>query len=108
MDKLNSIVNMLILFFVAVAYFLLITTNFYQVSGAVIKQVFKINELPSSDSITFKSYSFQWASISCALLCIITVFKTNIDPILKLMKYSIYCVGSYFVFVFVSLIMRIA
>lgn len=36
LSKFNSLVNMLLLFFVCIAYFLLVATNFYQVAGAVL------------------------------------------------------------------------
>lgn len=46
----------------------------------------------------------QWACIIMTGICVSTLFKSDIDPILKLMKYSIYCVGAYFIFVFMNLI----
>lgn len=45
----------------------------------------------------------QWACIISSLICITTLFKTDIDPILKLIKYSIYCVIFYAIFVAVAL-----
>ena len=38
-STLNSLVNMLLLFFVCIAYYLLIATNFYQISSAIIKLI---------------------------------------------------------------------
>lgn len=45
----------------------------------------------------------QWACIICSLICTFTMFKTDIDPLLKLIKYSIYCVIFYAIFVAVAL-----
>ena len=46
----------------------------------------------------------QWACIITSIICISTLFKTDIDPILKLIKYSIYCVAAYFIYVLVNVI----
>lgn len=42
-DRLNSIVNMLLFFFVCVAYFILITHNFYEVSSALLSGLLPYN-----------------------------------------------------------------
>lgn len=101
MSTLNSLVNMLLLFFVCIAYYLLIVNNFFQISVAIIGQ---ITEYKEPEKITFEEYSMQWACIICALLCLATIFKTNIDPILKLIKFSIYCVIFYGIFILVNFI----
>ena len=73
--KFNSLVNMLLLFFVCIAYFLLVATNFYQTSAAIIKLV-KPSYIPRKTSeISFDTYSMQWACILTAMLCIPTLFR---------------------------------
>lgn len=51
--KFNSIVNALLLFFVCIAYYLLVATNFYQLSAAVIKLAKPSYNPPKSNVITF-------------------------------------------------------
>lgn len=106
LSKLNSAVNMFLLFFVCIAYYLLIATNFFQISLALI-QSFKDFTPPDSKSINFNEYSMQWACIICSFICISTLFKTDVEPILKLIKYSVYCVAAYFLFVLANLIRQI-
>lgn len=104
-NTLNSMVNMLLLFFVCIAYYLLIATNFYQISAAIVQQI-KHFDIPTE--ITFDVYSMQWACIICSLVCISTLFKADIDPILKLIRFSIYCVIFYGIFILVNLIRLLA
>ncbi len=56
----------------------------------------------------FSVVSMQWACIICSLVCISTLFKTDIDPILKLIRFSIYCVIFYAIFILVNLIRLLA
>jgi sodium-coupled neutral amino acid transporter 9 len=106
LSKINSFVNMFLLFFVCIAYYLLISTNFFQISVALIKS-FKDFTPPDSNTINFNEYSMQWSCIICSVVCISTLFKTDVDPILKLIRFSIYCVAAYFLFVFANLVRQL-
>lgn len=64
-DKLNSIVNMLLFFFVCVAYFILVTHNFYEISSAILAG-FLPYDPPKSNEIVLSKYSIQWAAILTA------------------------------------------
>lgn len=77
LDKLNSTVNMLLLFFVCFVYFLLVVQNFFQVTVSII-QSFKNFTPPKTTTITFEEYSFQWASIICLAFSTPLFFKKDI------------------------------
>lgn len=46
----------------------------------------------------------QWACIISSCLCIATLYKSNLDLILKLLKYSIYCVMVYSIYIIINVI----
>lgn len=105
-DKLNSIVNMLLFFFVCVAYFVLITHNFYEVSSAILAG-FLPYDPPKSSEIVFNKYSIQWAAILTVFALKPMLFRKEVDFILKLMGYSIYFIFAYVVFILFNLIRHI-
>lgn len=105
-DKINSVVNMLLFFFVCVAYFILITHNFYEVSSAILKGIFPYNP-PGSHEIIFSKYSLQWAAIITLFVLKQVLFRKEIDFILKLMGYSMYAIAAYAIFILLNLFRHI-
>jgi sodium-coupled neutral amino acid transporter 9 len=98
---------MLLFFFVCIAYFILITRNFYEVSSAILEGIFPYNA-PGSSQIVFSKYSLQWAAIIAFLVLKQFLFRKELDFMLKLMGYSIYCIAAYAVFILLNLIRHIA
>ena len=75
LGKFNSFVNMGMLFFACIAYFLLVATNFYQVSASIIQIVKPSYHPPKTSQIEFEEYSMQWACIISALICSPNLFR---------------------------------
>ena len=97
---------MLLFFFVCIAYFILITRNFYEVSSAILEGILPYNA-PGSHHIVFSKYSLQWAAIITLFVLKQFLFKKETDFILKLMGYSMYCIAAYAVFILLNLIRHI-
>ncbi len=88
----NSLVNITLLFFVCIGYYLLIVDNLYMVTSAV---------------ITFDGYSKEFAAVIATLICIPMIFMKEIDMLLKFFKYTIYCVIAFGVFIAVTVVKEI-
>lgn len=85
----NSIVNVSLLFFVCIGYYLLIVNNLYMVSKTLLQ---------------FDGYNQQWAAVIATLICLPMIFMKEIDKLLKFFKYTIYCVIAFGVFIAATVI----
>lgn len=62
---------------------------------------------PKTNTINFQEYSIQWATLICAAFCAPLLFWKSIDGLLKIFKYTIYCVMAYGIFILASLFRQI-
>lgn len=62
-STINSTVNMMLFFFSCVAYFVLVTHNFYEVSSVLLTNVFTSYEPPASQDFVITKYSTQWSAV---------------------------------------------
>lgn len=74
-NTINSIVNMMSFFFTCVAYFVLVTHNFYEVSSALLNNMFSSYQPPASQDFVLTKYSNQWAAIIAFFAIKKLVFK---------------------------------
>jgi amino acid permease len=86
----NSMVNVSLLFFVCIGYYLLIVDNLYMVINALF------------------SLKQEYAAIIATAICLPMLFLKEIDMLLKYFKYTIYCVIAFGVFIAVTVIKEIA
>jgi amino acid permease len=86
----NSMVNVSLLFFVCIGYYLLIVDNLYMVINALF------------------SLKQEFAAIIATVICLPMLFMKEIDKLLKFFKYTIYCVIAFGIFIAVTVIKEIA
>lgn len=85
----NSIVNVTLLFFVCIGYYLLIVDNLYMVVKAI---------------LPYDWFSTEIAAVLGTLICLPLIFMKEIDKLLKFFKYTIYSVMAFGVFIAVTVI----
>jgi solute carrier family 38 (sodium-coupled neutral amino acid transporter), member 9 len=101
---LNSAVNFTLIFMVSIAYFMLICSNFFDISSAILHEINEDYIPPSSGEITLKTYSTQYASLLSLLFVGPFLWKKDIEVLMKFFKYTIYFVFLYGIFVLVAFI----
>lgn len=74
-NKINSVVNMLLFFFSCVAYFVLVTHNFYEVSSVLLSSVLGSYIPPPSQDFVIGKYSTQWSAVIAFFAIKSIVFK---------------------------------
>ena len=84
---LNSLVNFSLIYMVSIAYFMLICSNFFDISSAILHEIADYNP-PEAGSITLKTYSTQYASILSVIFVSPFLWKKDIDILMKFFKYT--------------------
>ena len=96
--KASLTTNVLLLYIVCIVYFLLIGQNFYELTSAFLEAVSDY-VAPAASTITFSTYSSQWAGVIIMVACGGSLFLKNINTLLKYLKYTAYAVFAYMIFV---------
>lgn len=102
--RCNSAVNVILLFVVSSAYFMLICGNFFDISSAIFTEAIDGYTPPSGKGINLSKYSPQYACIICMLFTAPLICKRDIELLMKFFKFTIYLVFAYGIFIFVALI----
>jgi sodium-coupled neutral amino acid transporter 9 len=105
--QFNGIVNVLLIYFVCIAYFLLICQNLFQILAALIQIVSSSYVPPKISQIHFETFSIQWATFIAIILVAPLVLRRDIEVLMKFFKYTIYCVLAYGIFIFISLLRQL-
>lgn len=78
---------------IGIASFLLISNILYATLGEFIQ------DLPSKDTITFSSFSYQWAGLIVSVLMFTMYNVKRMSMILTISSYGMYCVAFYIVYI---------
>ncbi len=102
--KLNSYVNITLIYVVSIVYFMLICGNFFDISSSIFVEAIDGYQPPPAQSIDLTKYSQQYASIISILFTAPLICKRDIDLLMKFFKFTIYLVFAYGIFILVALI----
>lgn len=106
--RLNSIVNITLIYVVSIAYFMLICGNFFDITAAIFTEIVDGYVPPQGTGIVLSKYSPQYASLICILFTGPLICKRDIDLLMKFFKITIYFVFAYGIFILVALIKVLA
>lgn len=102
--RFNSIVNITLLFLVSLAFFMLICDNFFDITSAIFTEAINGYTTPSGKGIHLSQYSPQYACIVCMLFTAPLICKRDSEFLMKFLKFTIYFVFAYGVFIFLAMI----
>lgn len=102
--KLNSYVNMILIFIVSGVYFMLICGNFFDITSSIFVEIIDNYQPPVGKGIVLSKYSPQYASLICMLITAPLICKRDIEFLMKFFKFTIYLVFAYGIFILIAII----
>jgi sodium-coupled neutral amino acid transporter 9 len=106
--RLNSVVNITLIYVVSIVYFMLICGNFFDITAAIFTELIDGYTPPKGKSIDLSKYSPQYACLICMLFTAPLICKRDIELLMKFFKFTIYLVFTYGIFILVALIKAFA